>query len=373
MSGALRERRRASAAWIAALTALLAIAATLSLGHRTARHAPPESPGLAAPEFAARAEEARVIVVTTKDGAYRIARVNRTWTMNDRGGYPIRQDALERFVTRMSSLAFGKALTRDPKKHVRLGLDDPASGGAGIHVQVQDARGGLLADLVVGETEDGRYLRRAGESQTWRAVGEPPPLRNAAAWLDLAPFAIDRARIARVEIAPPSGVGYALIRAEGDGAGFALAPPLSRRPVSDPERLDAVVMALGRLDPQDVAPAPSKPGPARARVTLVTGDGLLIAAEAVGADEAVWVKATARAIDPARSAEATEINRRAGPWAFLLSPQAAAAFAPPLEAIAVPPPPQPEAAAPAPTAAASTEPPPAVAPPPPASPDGQSP
>jgi hypothetical protein len=349
MSAALAERRRARAAGLLVLAVIAAVLAWLGLGWREAQMRPPPPGGLAAPDFAARAKDAQLIVITTKEGVYRIQQTQRGWAMRDRGDYPVRKEALAAFTDGLSKLSFGRAMTKDPAKHARLGLDDPTKGGEGVLVQVQDAQGGLLANLVVNVTPNGAFVRRATEPQAYQAVGKLPPLRAAGQWLDLAPFTIAAERIARVDLAPPTGPGFAIVRSSLEGGDFRIAPPFANAPVLSPAGISGAASALGRLQPVDVAAAPSVSGAPSARAVLRTLDGLVIEADLFAVGARRWVKLGARADSPElpAAAEAVEINRRAGPWAYAITQADYENIAPLLETLVSgprPPAPRPVAA-----------------------------
>lgn len=336
MTNPLFEERRRQAALAVALAVVAAIGAWLVVGMQSDRLRNVKGGGLAAPAFAADQSAAQVIVIASTDGGYRIARGAKGWAMADRGEFPIRRERLAAFTETLAKLNLDRPLTRDPKKHARLGVDDPGQGGRGVSVQVQDLKGGLIADLIVGAAADGRtYVRRVGDDQVWAANVNLPDLRRPSAWLDLAPFELAADRIGRVDIAPASGVGYSLVRNEVGG--FALARPLTDKPLTGNHTPDDVAAALNRLRPVDVAPAPTVAGAPAARAVLRTFDGLVIEAELHQHKGQPWLKLGARGENEAALGEAAALNLKIGPWAYELDPTQAAVIAPPLEPPPAPP------------------------------------
>jgi hypothetical protein len=340
MINPLFEERRRQAALAVALAVVAAIAAWLVIGMQSDRLRNVKGAGLAAPAFAANQAAAQVIQIASKDGGYRIAKGAKGWAMADRGEFPIQRERLAAFTETLAKLSFDRPLTRDPKKHARLGVDDPAKGGRGVSVQVQDAKGGLIADLIVGASPDGRtYLRRVGDDQVWAATLDLPDLRRPSAWLDLTPLDIAAERIGRVDLAPAIGAGYSVVRNEIGG--FAVARPFTDKPLTGARTPDDVAAALTRLRPIDVAPAPNVPGPPSARAVLRTFDGLVIDAEMYQHKGQPWLKLGARGENETAATEAAALNLKIGPWAYELDAAAAALIAPPLEHPAPPPPPTP--------------------------------
>ena len=360
MTAQLARERRGGAAWSLALAAALAIAAWLVVGWDAAKLRPPPAIGLVAPDYAQRTQAAQVIIVVTREGSYRIAKTPKGWSMADRGAYPIKVDRMRDFSEALAKLSATRPLTRDPKKHARLGVDDPTKGGAGVRLQVQDAQGALLANLVVSSFADRQYLRRNADPQVWAGSAQLPNLRQASAWLDLTPFAIARERIARVDVAPPSGPAYALVRPDPNVAAFQIGRPLAGKTLAGGARVNDVAAALGALNPIEVAPAPTITGAPSAKTVLSTTEGLVIDAELFVRGPLYWVKLGARATTPAAEPLAQTLNARVGPWAYGLTETDYTAVAPPIaEAVnlavapalgapAAPRPPRPAAPKPAP-------------------------
>jgi hypothetical protein len=330
MTAQLARERRGGAAWSLALAAALAIAAWLVVGWDAAKLRPPPAIGLVAPDYAVRAPAAQVIIVVTREGSYRIAKTPKGWSMADRGAYPIKVDRMRDFSEALAKLSATRPLTRDPKKHARLGVDDPAKGGAGVRLQVQDAQGALLANLVLSSFADRQYLRRNADPQVWAASAQLPNLRQASAWLDLTPFAIARERIARVDVAPPNGPAYALVRPDPNAAAFQIGRPLAGKALAGGARVNDVAAALGALNPIDVAPAPTITGAPSAKTVLSTTDGLVIEAELFVRGPLYWIKLGARAATPEAEPLAQALNARVGPWAYGLTETDYTAVAPPI-------------------------------------------
>jgi hypothetical protein len=241
-------------------------------------------------------------------------------------------------------------MTRDPDKFDRLGLGDPKKGGEGVLVQVQNAQGALLANLILGIEPRGLYARDPNKEQTWAIKGELPPLKDPAAWLDLAPIALDRSRIARVDVAPPAGAAYAVKRESMASRDFTVDKPFDRYIVLTPEGINAVGAGIATLAPADVAAAPAITGVLQARTITRTFDGLVIESELHFDKGRHWLKLVARGENPRAVEEAAAINARAAAWAYGMTEMSFRDFAPPLWLLVrsptAPPPRPPEPTAP---------------------------
>jgi hypothetical protein len=331
MSSDLAQRRKGRALRYFLIAGSLAAVAAVTLGIEYRASRPDAVSGLVMPGLGDAIAAGRRIVITSADATYRIERAQRgeqaIWVMRDRGDYPVLASRLNQLTEGMRTLRYTRRMTSDPSKHERLGVGDPRQGGRGVLVQIEDGRGALLVNLILGVEPSGLYVRRPDEDQTWAAEGDLPPLRDMAAWLDLRPLELEPEALARVEIMPAEGRAYILGRDAATDPWRIAAPaiaPLSQSVVR------AAAERLTSLSPRDVQPAPAIQGPVRARVRASTFDGVVVDAEIIEADQRLWVKLVARAGAPEQEPAALALNNRAAPWAYGLTDLDAQALAPPL-------------------------------------------
>jgi hypothetical protein len=279
--------------------------------------------------------DAQRITVTSTEASYRIERVERgaerVWVMRDRGDFPVIAARLAQLTEGLEALCYTRRMTSDPSKHERLGVTDPRQGGRGVLVQVEDGRGALLVNLILGVEPAGLYVRRPDDDQTWaaRVDGEEelPPLRDVASWLELRPLPVAAERLARVEIVPAQGRAYILARDEASQPWRIAVPALA--PLSQ-SSVAAAAERLTQLAPIDVQLAPAIQGTPQARVRAHTFDGVMIDGELIPSDGRIWLKLVARAHAPEQDPAALEINNRVSDWAFALTDMEAESVAPPL-------------------------------------------
>lgn len=327
MNSGLAERRRAQSLSLFLIAgALVATAAvTLAIESRGLTSGSSAS-GPVVPNLEETIGGAQRITVTSADATYRIERTQQGWAMRDRDDYPVLSSRLAQLTEGLENLRYERRMTSDASKHERLGVTDPREGGRGILVQVEDGRGALLVNLILGVETSGTYVRRPDEEQTWAVEGDLPPLRDAASWMDLKPLNIPADRLARVEVMPAEGRAYILARDSVDQPWRIVAPALASLAQST---VTATAERLTQLSPVDVRTAPAIQGTPRARVRATTFDGVAIDAELIQSDNRLWVKLVARAA-PEQEAAALEINNRSAAWAYALSEMEAEALAPPL-------------------------------------------
>ena len=325
-----RRRKRAFTFIIAAAASLFIAAVTLGVEARLA--APDRVVGRVLPDLARQFADARTIRIVSRDANYRIARTAQGWAMTDRGDFPVQARRLAELSDGLRGLAYVRRMTADPAQHERLGVDDPTQAGAGILVQIENAEGGFIVNLILGVTRDAIYARRPNENQVWAVRGDLPPLRDAATWLDLTPLALEARELRRVAITPPTGPAYVLERADGDGD-FAFAGPASGRTPISTATLSTTATRLTRLQPIDVLPAAAIAGPPVARLTATTASGAQLNAEFVTHENRIWMRVTAQGAAGPAQTTADAVNARAGAWAFALSQAEYEALAPALDSL----------------------------------------
>lgn len=334
MTTLLAQERQRRATLVVGLAVATAILAMITVGIQSRSRDAEAVAGLVLPAFAQKAKDASKITIVSKDARYEIQRTEKGWALKDRGNYPVRRERLAQFTRGLESLAYMRPMTRDPERHDRLGLGDPTKGGSGVLVQVQDSQGARFADLIVSAAPSGPlFLRKPDQAQTWQVKGDMPSLTDPAEWLDLVPFELDRARLARAQFEFLAGGAYAVGR-DSDEQSFRLLPPNSALDVVAPTAISAAATGLARLQPIDVRQAAAIGGPPQARVRVSTFDGLAIDAEFFAEPNGTyWVKLIARAETPDKEGEAAQINARAAPWAYGLRMEDWRELAPPLASL----------------------------------------
>ncbi len=328
MTSGLADRRRARSLTLFLIAGALVTTAAVTLAIESRGLNPNgAASGPVVPNLEETIGGAQRITVTSADATYRIERTQQGWAMRDRDDYPVLSSRLAQLTEGLENLRFQRRMTSDASKHERLGVTDPRQDGRGILVQVEDGRGALLVNLILGVETSGTYVRRPDEDQTWAVQGDLPPLRDAASWMDLQPLNIPADRLARVEVMPAEGRAYILARDSAEQPWRIALPALASLAQST---VTATAERLTQLAPVDVRTAPAIQGAPRARVRATTFDGVTIDAEIIPSDDRLWVKLVARAAAPEQEPAALEINNRSAAWAYALNEMDAEALAPPL-------------------------------------------
>jgi hypothetical protein len=330
--------RRKVAMWLGGAAGLAVIVGALSLA--PANQAGSISAGAnAAPDLGGHRNDVALVMVTTSEEKYHLSRENGVWVMPEKGRYTVRPEMIAQLTDAMAAMRFGTAMTRDERKLDRIGLGDPASGGAGALVEIGDGKGETFAKLIVGRRDGKTYVRKPADDQAWATTeADPPPLHRAARWLDLDVVKIAAADIAEVEVRPAGGQAYRLRPVDGTATRFALAPPFDGLKLVAGFAPNPPGLALTRLSPEDVGPLAVLAGgqPVAQHITQLKS-GLAIRVMVLKTAKGRWARIEAGVAPGASSgatAEAEAINTRAAPWAFGLSEADASNLTTPLSAIA---------------------------------------
>ncbi|WBQ12655.1 DUF4340 domain-containing protein [Hyphomonadaceae bacterium BL14] len=331
-------RRRRRQALTAALTAAaLVLLAALALWREAATGAPPGVSGPVAPGWAAEAPRADRIEILSADDQFVLQRTAEGWTMPSRGGYAVRPERIAELDEALRGLTFSRALTRDPDRFARLGVDDPADGGAGVRLTVLDANDRVLVSLIAGASrgESGQYVRPDGSQRAFAADGALPELADPGRWLGLDFWDLDPGNVARADIRPARGPVYALAREAPTDRHHALTAPPGWRLITA-GAANGVAAAGARLRFRDVRPDQSLTGAFTARHSGVSFDGLAWRFDFLAEGEERWARIEVRALAPEAEARAAALNERTRGWAFLVSADAYERLTRPLADLAEP-------------------------------------
>ncbi|MFC7292208.1 DUF4340 domain-containing protein [Hirschia litorea] len=275
------------------------------------------------PEFEADVTAADDISVTTKEGTYHLTRDGRDWFLSERGRYPIQLTAIANLSEALASMTFTRQMTVDPKKFDRLGLGDPLEGGTGALMQVKDADGNTLVNMVVGFKNGSAYIRKPDEMQTWAVDASIfPPLQTPARWLDLDILEIGAEDIARVQVEFKDGRSSYGLKVRGDAPGqFELTEPYEDALLIASFAPNPPALALSRLVPLDVAPRSEIKGRLRAIHRTITHQGWVIEVELIEDKGKYWA-VFSQGLEVEReeiSDQIDELEDKVAGWAFEIS------------------------------------------------------
>jgi len=307
-----------------ATAALVAIAiVVLASGDRgVSRAAPGQS---AFPALAARLGDVASVTVSRDGTTMTLIRDGDNWLVAEKGSYPANAAKISQIVRAMADLTLVEPKTQNPDFYPRLEVEDPGNGKSTV-VAVKDKSGRDLAQAIVGKRRydrlgagnDGVYLRKPGEAQSWLARGTLDPSGDAASWLDRQIIDISEKKIAKVTLTQADGSKLVISRSAPE-AKFAVEDAPADAKFKSETATSGPATALETLDLDDVKPAGELPVPDKDVVTasFTTFDGLTVDLRLMERDKTDWIAISAAGSGSAE-ANAKKIEDRVSHWTYAI-------------------------------------------------------
>jgi hypothetical protein len=307
-----------------ATAALVAIAiVVLASGDRGVSRAAPDQSAF--PALAARLGDVASVTVSRDGTTMTLIRDGDNWLVAEKGNYPANAAKISQIVRAVADLTLVEPKTQNPDLYPRLEVEDPGNGKSTL-VAVKDKSGGDLAQAIVGKRRydrlgagnDGVYLRKPGEAQSWLARGTLDPSGDAANWLDRQIIDISEKKIAKVTLTQADGSKLVISRSAPE-AKFAVEDAPADAKFKGETATSGPATALETLDLDDVKPAGELPVPDKNVVTasFTTFDGLTVDLRLMERDKADWIAISAAGSGPAE-ANAKKIEDRVSHWTYAI-------------------------------------------------------
>lgn len=290
-------------------------------GDRDTSRPPPGQ--LALPGLAAKLGALGFVRLTRGPMTVNFQAVGDHWVVVEKGNYSADQQRLRRLLLGLAELELVEPKTDRPELLGRLDLDDPANGKSTL-VTVQDRRGTLVAQLIVGRRrpndigagEPGVYIRKPGSDQSWLARGAFELGGDALSWLDRRIIDIPPARVASVVLNTSGGDSVVLARTSADLPLALDGLAINQRPKPD-DALAAPAGALEALDLDDVRPAAELPvaDERASTASFTTFDGLVIGLRLSPPADGNWLAIEVTGYGKGMT-EAAALNERLSHWSF---------------------------------------------------------
>jgi Domain of unknown function (DUF4340) len=280
---------------------------------------------IAFPELAGKLGDVASVAVERAGLNLTFVRHGEKWLVAQKGDYPADAGKVRRIVLAMADMSLVEAKTQKPDLYPRLEVDDPGKDKSTL-VTLDDKSGAALARLIVGKRRydrlgagnDGVYVRKPGDPQSWLARGALDFSDEMANWLDRRIIDIPDSRVAKVSLIQPDGTTLVLSRAAPDAKFAVTAAPANAKYKSD-AALGEPATALETLDLDDVQPAAKLPIPGKGvtSASYTTFDGLTVDLKLFQHDNKDWITVTAAG--PGKAApEAKKISDRASRWSYAI-------------------------------------------------------
>lgn len=295
----------------------------LASGERGVSRAVPGERGF--PALAGKLDGVASVAVSRNGTTMTLIRDGDNWLVAEKGNYPANGAKISQIVRAMADLTLVEPKTQTVGLYPRLEVEDPGNGKSTL-ISVKDNSGGAVAEAIVGKRRydrlgagnDGVYIRKPGEAQSWLARGTLDPSGEPASWLDRQIVDISEKKIAKVTLTQADGSKLVISRAAPD-AKFSVEDAAADAKFKSESTISGPAAALETLDLDDVKPAGELPVPAKDVVTasFTTFDALTVDVRLMERDKTDWIAISASGSGSAE-AEAKKIDDKLSRWTYAI-------------------------------------------------------
>jgi hypothetical protein len=309
---------------------------------------------LLVPSLAAALNDIERVAITkaNNETVVTLERTPEGWVATNKNGYSADVGKLRQGLRALAEAKILEQKTANPELYTHLGVED-VSGDKALGLAIAlTAKGKELPALILGNADGSkhRYVRRAGEAQSYLIDKNPEFPRGVGQWLDAQIVDVRSDRIAQVTITQPDGQVIRISKPNKDAANYDVADVPKGRELLYPGVANVIGNSLRELSLEDVEPATAAPPAKPTVVEFRTFDGLVVRAQGEKRGDASWVGFTA-SVDAAQAArgataatpapaaegagaaaneakpvaapdpaaEAARINAKVGPWRYKIA------------------------------------------------------
>jgi hypothetical protein len=336
----LRRRVRALAQ-LAGVTAIAVIFAVIAMWQRAATGEADFATVRMFPSLKAEMGKVTAIQIETKTASFNVTRnAEGRWIVPDKANYPADGNTVLKTILGLSELDLVEQRTSRSDWHEKLGVSLPKAGGTGTLVTMKNAKGEMLASLIVGNTVEGAsaggeqavYVRHANQPQTYVARGNFAPPTAEAQWLDKAFIDLARTRVRTAAVKPFKARPYSVTREKPSDENFRIVEAIpAGRVLRTENEPNAIGNALLGISFDDVKPQTGMDFTTNAaHAEFKTFDGLTLSLNLIEQDRDFWLTISAVSdtsvpppaadktggLKPDVAKEAKDINDTVAGWAY---------------------------------------------------------
>ncbi len=273
-------------------------------------------------------------------------RQGQDWVAEERAGFPADAGKVQQTLLGLADLRYVEAKTRKAQSYPRLGVED--GGGKESRstlITIADDKGGSLGEIIIGKRRvdqlgggnDGIYLRKPSDAQSWLARGALELDGTFASWLDRKVVDIAPEKVKQATLTQPDGSAFTIARKAADDPLELVDVPGSTK-LRNVGALEGPASALANLELTDVRPAGeiAIPEAETAHAEFITLDGLTIKIALLDKDGVTWARLAASGSGDAEKT-ANDLNARLSRWVYAIAPASAAALRTKLSELIEPP------------------------------------
>ncbi len=279
-----------------------------------------------APNLAAQASRIAKIELKQGDKTLTLARDKDAWSLADRGGYPVKADAVRALLVKIAQAELVEGKTSNKERYAQLELEDPAAKDAKSRlVRVLDDKGAAIVETIVGKkrfdafgaSKGGTYVRKSGEAQTWLSNADLDVSLAVRDWVQPGVLDLAAAKIAKVTIEIPGEESLVIARDEKDASKHTLSAIPDGKKLKEGAAIDGIVRAVGSIELEDVRKpaAPGTPGGEAGVAKIEADGGLAVTMRLRKEGEDHWLALEATGDGDAKKS-ADDIAAKAQGWEF---------------------------------------------------------
>lgn len=285
------------------------------------------------PQLASQAANVAAVEIKQAGNTLTLEKKGSAWGVKERGGYPVDAERVRAMMVRLQQADLMEAKTRKADRYALVELEDPTGKDAKSRaVRALDAKGGVVAELVVGKRRAdafgaGRgatWVRKPGDPQTWLASGEIDPSLNVRDWVKTQVLELDSGKIDRLTVEIDGEEPLKVERNKDKEAKVSVAfvglPPDGKK-LKDQYAAESLLRAAGSIELEDVRKQIASPaGKEWSKVAFETDAGLKVTYSIRREADAFYYMSIAASGEGDAKKQADELNARVAGWEFKVAP-----------------------------------------------------
>lgn len=321
----------------AGLTAAVVVAAGVAVSSQTEITALTAGTDPAFPKLSENVNGVAKIEVKNATADFSMTLKGENWGLDQKDGYRVEFQKVKAAIVNLSNFKLIEKKTADAARYERLELNDPSDEKAKSRkVVLKDAKGNVLADVVVGKLNPnlfgtggaGTYIRRADEKATWLARGQVDLGEEPNNWMARQIVNYGQEKVRRVVVANPEGAEIILAKADVKDPNFNIENLPEGRAIKNKDEADPLAGVMWRMMFDDVQKAEKQQWPAKPWVAEYTvWDGYTVRIETAKFGDDFWGRFSAAIDGTVSDAEkkaaaekvVDEINARTKGWTYMLT------------------------------------------------------
>ena len=311
---------------LAVVTVLAMVVAIATYGAQNRWSQAKVSGASLSPNLAAQAPRIAKIELKQGDKTLTLARDKDAWTLADRGGYPVKTDAVRALLIKVAQAELVEGKTSNKERYAQLELEDPAAKDAKSRLlRVLDDKGAPIAEAIVGKkrfdafgaSKGGTYVRKPGDAQTWLSNADLDVSTAVRDWVQPSVLDLAAAKIAKVTIEIPGEEPLVIARDEKDASKHALSSIPDGKKLKEGAGIDGIVRGVGSIELEDVRKpaAPGTSGGEAGAAKIEADGGLVVTLRLRKEGEDHWLALEATGDGEAKKS-ADEIAAKVQGWEF---------------------------------------------------------